>query len=86
MHLKVATDTKIRMQQVGRFTYVQLYVVCRGDPEGGIRSLDRCRDDVAKALAGEFSHLALDIVFTRDPRWVAVSVGNSEMTGPDEND
>ncbi len=80
LHLEVEMDTKIRIQQVGRFTYTQLYVVCRSDPEGGIRSLDCYRDDVAKALAGEFGHLAMDIVFTRDPRWVAVSVGNSEMT------
>ncbi|TWU21849.1 cation diffusion facilitator family transporter [Bythopirellula polymerisocia] len=79
LRLEVVADTKIRMQQVGRFTYVQLYVVCHSDPEGGILSLDRFRDNVAKALAGEFSHLAMDIIFTRDPRWVAESVGSSEM-------
>jgi cation diffusion facilitator family transporter len=83
LRLEVEMDTKIRMQQVGRFTYVQLYVVCHRDPAGGIRALDRCRDDVVKALAAEFEHLAIDVVFTRDPRWVAVSVGNLEMSEPD---
>jgi cation diffusion facilitator family transporter len=79
LSLEAAAEIKMRMQQIGRYTYVQLYVVCVSEPDGGIAALDRCRDVVKRALSGEFDHLAMDIVFTRDSRWVAVSVGNGEM-------
>jgi predicted Co/Zn/Cd cation transporter (cation efflux family) len=74
-------ETKIRMQQIGRFTYVQLYVICGGELDGGLEEFDQCRSAVSEALAGEFDRLALDVVFTRDPHWVAVSVGNAGLTG-----
>ena len=77
--LASASDVMIRMQQIGRFNYVQLYVICDGELEGGIAGLDRCRDAVAKALAAEINHLAMDVIFTRDARWGAVSVGKGDL-------
>lgn len=74
-----AADTKIRMQQIGRFTYVQLYIVCGSEIDGQLEAFDQCRDSVAKALAEEFDHVALDVVFTREPRWVATSIGQPQM-------
>ena len=67
-------ETKIRMQQLGRLTYVQLYVLCGGKEVYGLKDFDDCRRDVAAALAGAFDHLSLDVIFTRDPQWVSASV------------
>jgi len=70
-----ACDPRIRMQQIGRFTYLQIYVLCLDDTATDVERMDACRRSVHDALAGEFDNLALDVVFTRDPRWVAVSIG-----------
>ena len=71
---------KIRMEQIGRFTYLQIYVVCEEGEEADIHRLDACRTAVFEALDGEFSNLALDVIFTCDPRWVGVSVGNGVVS------
>jgi cation diffusion facilitator family transporter len=68
-------DTKIRLDQLGRLTYLQLYVVVKGSIDPDLDRLDRCRTEVRDALKDEFDKLALDVIFTRDPRWVATSVG-----------
>ena len=47
---------------------------------GRTRALDACRAAVHDALRGEFTHLALDVIFTHDPRWVAASVGNDMVS------
>jgi cation diffusion facilitator family transporter len=70
-----ACDPRIRMQQIGRFTYVQIYVLCADDTAADVERMDACRRSVHDALAGEFDNLALDVVFTREPRWVAVAIG-----------
>jgi len=70
-----ACDPRIRMQQIGRFTYLQIYVLCVDDTAADVRQMDACRKSVHDALAGEFDNLALDVVFTCDPRWVAVAIG-----------
>ncbi len=73
-------DTRIRMDQLGRLTYLQLYVVLRGSEDVDVGRMDRCRSAVRDALEGEFDNLALDVIFTRDPRWVAVSVGSGVIS------
>jgi len=73
-------DTKLRMQQIGRFTYLQLYVVCTGDEVTDINRLDECRTMVHDALKDDFDNLALDVIFTHDPRWIGVSVGTGVVS------
>jgi cation diffusion facilitator family transporter len=68
-------DPRIRMQQIGRFTYLQVYVVCPVDSRTDVDRMDAVRRSVHEALTSQFDNLALDVVFTRDPRWVAVSIG-----------
>jgi hypothetical protein len=46
-----------------------------------LEEFDQCRWEVAEILAGKFDHLALDVVFTRDPHWVAASIGSVELSG-----
>ena len=70
-----AAETKIRMQRIGRYNYVQLYVVYGTEPERGLSEFDHYRGAVADALTGQFEHLALDVIFTADPRWIAASIG-----------
>lgn len=74
-HDATEVQSNIRIQQIGRFTYVQLYVVCDDEHDWGLGEFDARRTAVAESLASEFEHLAFDVVFTRDPRWIAVSVG-----------
>lgn len=71
--------TEIRMQQIGRFTYVQLYVIFDDKVDASLDQLDECRQDVQRSLSKAFSHLALDVVFTRDARWVEASLGNPNV-------
>ncbi len=76
-------ETKLRMQQIGRFTYLQLYVVCQGGETKDIDGLDACRLCVYEALRDEIDNLALDVIFTHDPRWVSVSVGRPVVSSDD---
>ena len=73
-------DTKLRMQRIGRFTYLQLYVLCKGGEAADINRLDACRTAVHDALCDEFENLALDVIFTHDPRWIGVSVGSDVVS------
>lgn len=73
-------DTKIRLDQLGRLTYLQLYVVLKGQVDPDVSRLDGCRMEVHEALKGEFANLALDVIFTRDQRWVGQSVGTSVVS------
>jgi cation diffusion facilitator family transporter len=68
-------DTKIRLDQLGRLTYLQLYVVIKGPLDPDVDLLDTCRSEIHDALKDDFDNLALDVVFTRDARWIGVSVG-----------
>jgi predicted Co/Zn/Cd cation transporter (cation efflux family) len=76
-------ETTIRMDQLGRLTYLQLYVVIRAPQDPDFDRLDGCRAAVHEALKDEFDNLALDVIFTRDPRWVGVSVGASVVSSMD---
>ena len=73
-------EPQLRMQVIGRFFYVQIYVVCVGDPDARVERMDEIRGAVHRALTGEFDNLALDVVFTRDPHWMAVSVGDGVVS------
>lgn len=75
-----AYDTTIRMDQLGRLTYLQLYVVLKGLEDVDVGRMDRCRSAVRDALKDDFDNLALDVIFTRDPRWVAISVGDGVVS------
>lgn len=73
-------DTKIRLDQLGRLTYLQLYVVLKGQVDPNVSRMDGCRTAVHEALRGEFANLALDVIFTRDSRWIGVSVGTAVVS------
>jgi cation diffusion facilitator family transporter len=73
-------ETKIRLDQLGRLTYLQLYVVIKGSLNPDVSLLDECRLGVHEALKEDFGNLALDVIFTRDPRWVSASVGNAVVS------
>jgi predicted Co/Zn/Cd cation transporter (cation efflux family) len=75
-----AYDTKIRLDQLGRLTYLQLYVVIKGPEDPDVGRLDKCRSAVHEALTDDFDNLALDVIFTRDPRWVGISVGHAVVS------
>jgi predicted Co/Zn/Cd cation transporter (cation efflux family) len=63
----------LRIAQMGRLTYLQLYVVA--PDEQLLRRLDEFREQLHSSLVGTIDKLALDVVFTRDDRWVRRSTG-----------
>ncbi|TWT84554.1 hypothetical protein CA13_60340 [Planctomycetes bacterium CA13] len=68
-------QTKMRAHPLERLSYIQLYVPCGKKDDYGLKDRDECRREVADVLAGAMDHLALDVVFTRDPQWIAASTG-----------
>ena len=52
-------------------------MICGCEVEATLEKLDECRRMVQSSLSREFRHLAFDVIFTRDPHWVAASVGTS---------
>jgi cation diffusion facilitator family transporter len=78
-------QTSVRMQQIGRTSYVQLFVVCDNRMRVDIQNMDSCRAAVHEALKGTFDSLALDVLFTRESRWVGVSVGQDVVPSGSEN-
>lgn len=73
--------TKIRMQQLGRLNYVQLYVLCDDERKLSLKDLDKCRRAIAVELNEVFDHLALDVIFTNDGKWVSTSIGGANSLG-----
>ena len=69
-------EPNLHMQVIGRFVYLQIYVVCQSDSETRVDRMDEIRGAVHGALTGTFDNLALDVVFTRNPCWAVVSVGD----------
>lgn len=64
-----AVTWHIKPLEIGRFIYVQIYVI---DPEGGCGMLskqDQLREQLYASLSQAFEHLELDVIFTQHPKW-----------------
>ncbi len=74
-----ASQINLRMQEIGRFTYIQVYIVMpkrEGQrSEDSMKLADEYRGSIFTVLSKEHTNLALDVILTRDFRWVGVSVG-----------
>ena len=67
---------KLRMLETGRSFYLQVYLVLDDDAEiGTIEELDALREEIFQAVWDGSPDVGVDIIFTRDPRWVRMSVG-----------
>lgn len=69
-------QTRTRIHQIGRLTFVQVYIICSEDfKTAGLPEFDECRQSIDDALTKQFDNLALDVIFTHDVHWCSVSVG-----------
>lgn len=69
-------DLKMRYLQLGRSIYIQLYIQMTADANFSLADADQFRNDIYAKLKSEYDYLAIDVVFTADPVWVARSVGD----------
>jgi predicted Co/Zn/Cd cation transporter (cation efflux family) len=61
----------LRLLQTGRTYYVQIYLQI--GPRSGLDSLkdlDRLRDRVYRSVLKDAPEVGLDVIFTRDPKWI----------------
>lgn len=73
---------KLRMLQAGRSFYLQIYVELGPDATlETVAELDAVRQRVFDAVWDESPDVGLDVIFTRDPRWFALSVGTKDRAG-----
>jgi predicted Co/Zn/Cd cation transporter (cation efflux family) len=61
----------LRLLETGRTFYLQLYLVAGPDaPLSSIEEMDRLRQRVLRSVRREGESVGLDVIFTRDPRWL----------------
>lgn len=69
-----ATNTErveVRMSQVGRLVYVMVQVLVGGDDQlSSIDEQDQIRARISSALGGLHGELVVDVLFTRQARWL----------------
>jgi predicted Co/Zn/Cd cation transporter (cation efflux family) len=61
----------LRMLQTGRTYYLQVYLrVGRLSGLDSLKDLDRLRERVCRSVLKDAPDVGLDVVFTRDPKWL----------------
>jgi predicted Co/Zn/Cd cation transporter (cation efflux family) len=71
-------DFKMRYWQLGRSIYIQLYIQMDPDADFSLKQADEFRNYLYRKLKSEYDYLAIDVVFTADPTWVAGSVADKQ--------
>ncbi len=72
----------LRMTRVGRQLYLHTYWLLPPDFElTSVDQLDLIRERIATVIKRDYNYLALDIIFTQDPKWAGP--GNALVTTPD---
>jgi predicted Co/Zn/Cd cation transporter (cation efflux family) len=63
-------STVLRMVKVGRSFYIHAYLLVR-ESHGKvvIEELDAVRERIASEVSQVVPHIAIDVIFTRDPKW-----------------
>jgi cation diffusion facilitator family transporter len=63
-------DYLVRMTEVGRFFYMQIYLQLSPQSENiDVAAQDVIRRDIYEKLAGELPNVSVDIIFTREKKW-----------------
>jgi cation diffusion facilitator family transporter len=72
-------DHRLRLGQLGRQAYLQLYVIFTPDEARGIDSaeMDEFRQQLYDLLVIDYTNLVLDVIFTQDVIWAERSVNSS---------
>ena len=77
-HLK---NHRLRLGQLGRQAYLQLYVIFTPDEARGVDSaeMDEFRQQLYELLIVDYANLVLDVIFTQDVIWAERSVNSSRQ-------
>jgi cation diffusion facilitator family transporter len=72
-------DHRLRLGQLGRQAYVQLYVIFTPVEAEGVDSaeMDEFRQQLYELLSKEYAKLVLDVIFTQDAVWAERSVNSA---------
>jgi len=69
---------RLRALQMGRMVYLQVYVLVDPQlPDPALGEIDQIREKIFTEMVRGASDIGLDIIFTRQPRWVGRSVGRT---------
>jgi cation diffusion facilitator family transporter len=68
-------ESHLRLGQIGRLLYLQLYVLVEPDAGGGGDG-DRLRALIHEAVGKEYPRLAMDVICTSDPVWADRAIGS----------
>jgi cation diffusion facilitator family transporter len=73
------TEHRLRLGQLGRQAYVQLYVIFTPEEARGIDSseMDEFRQQLYDILKKDYANLVIDVIFTQDAVWAERSVNSS---------
>lgn len=71
-------EHRLRLGQLGRQAYVQLYVIFTPEEASGVDAaeMDQFRQELYDLLKEEYSTLVLDVIFTQDAVWAERSVNS----------
>jgi cation diffusion facilitator family transporter len=72
-------DHRLRLGQLGRQAYVQLYVIFTPVEAKGVDSaeMDEFRQQLYELLSKEYAKIVLDVIFTQDAVWAERSVNSA---------
>ena len=73
------SEHRLRLGQLGRQAYVQLYVIFTPEEARGIDSIemDQFRQQLYDMLKKDYANLVIDVIFTQDEVWATRSVNSS---------
>jgi predicted Co/Zn/Cd cation transporter (cation efflux family) len=73
------SEHRLRLGQLGRQAYVQLYVIFTPEEARGIDSseMDEFRQQLYDILKKDYANLVIDVIFTQDALWAERSVNSS---------
>lgn len=72
-------DYRLRLGQLGRQAYVQLYVIFTPEEAKGIDAaeMDQFRQELYELLSQSYANLVIDVIFTQDVIWAERSVNSA---------
>jgi len=74
-----AEDHMLRVIQIGRLVYVNLYIICDKATPAGTETQDQLREKIYRQLVEHQPNITLDVVFTQNRIWAERAVNTTAM-------
>ncbi len=68
---------KLRVVELGRMRYIQVYIVMKTDSKISLQKQDDLREIFYNKLSKNLENFSLDLIFTYNPIWISHSIKNS---------